>query len=60
MEILNELLRERNQCSDPLWRIQESKYGGRGLFAVRNITAGEVIFKDFPSVIGLYFVCCCH
>ncbi|XP_050307381.1 SET domain-containing protein SmydA-8-like [Anthonomus grandis grandis] len=37
---------------NPSWLIQESSLGGFGVFATRDIEAGEVIFQDFPVILG--------
>lgn len=34
------------------WRIARSPLGGRGMFATRDIPAGELIFTDAPLLIG--------
>lgn len=37
--------------SDP-WTLKKSPFGGVGIFATRNIAAGEVIFRDLPIILG--------
>lgn len=37
---------------DQAWQISDSPLSGRGLFARRNIAAGEIIFKDHALVSG--------
>ncbi|XP_020286985.1 protein msta-like [Pseudomyrmex gracilis] len=48
-------LRENNLLRDELsrlWTIEHSSLGGRGMFATRDIRAGELIFTDAPLLIG--------
>lgn len=57
MDELNELicvhLKSKSLfCGQPLWTIKDSKISGRGLFATRDISSGEVIFKDHTLIIG--------
>lgn len=34
------------------WALKKSPLGGVGVFATRNIDAGEVIFRDLPIILG--------
>lgn len=34
------------------WQIENSKLGGRGMFATRDIEQGELIYVDAPLVVG--------
>ncbi|XP_020707730.2 SET domain-containing protein SmydA-8-like [Athalia rosae] len=46
---------ERNQLSNGearTWTVQKSPLGGRGLFAVRDIAVGELLYVDAPLVVG--------
>ncbi|KAK9510191.1 hypothetical protein O3M35_005028 [Rhynocoris fuscipes] len=53
MDDLNVLLRERNGYdSNALWIIKSCSYCDRGMFATRDIRAGELVFKDRPTVVG--------
>ncbi|KAF5300318.1 hypothetical protein FQA39_LY11175 [Lamprigera yunnana] len=57
MKSLNHLLDDHLKSNniyedDPCWVIRQSKLSGRGLFAKRDINAGEVIFKDNTLIIG--------
>ncbi|XP_066138840.1 SET domain-containing protein SmydA-8-like [Euwallacea fornicatus] len=55
---LNETIRaflERHHLLDgnpPGWEIRQSETGGFGVFVTRNFDVGEVVFKDFPVIIG--------
>lgn len=52
-ELLKSHLRENNLLQDDgLWIVDHSPLGGRGLFARRDIRAGELIFTDVPLLIG--------
>lgn len=53
-ELLELHLRENNLLQDEsrLWTIKHSPLGGRGMFATRDIRAGELIFTDAPLLIG--------
>ncbi|KAM0736515.1 SET domain-containing protein SmydA-8, isoform A [Formica fusca] len=54
MELLEAYLRENNLAQDEsrVWTIECSPLGGRGMFATRDIRAGELIFTDVPLLIG--------
>ncbi|KAL6429681.1 hypothetical protein ACFW04_007537 [Cataglyphis niger] len=54
MELLKTHLRENNLVQDEsqTWTIKCSPLGGRGMFATRDIRAGELIFIDVPLLIG--------
>jgi len=52
-ELLKSHLRENNLLQEPKsWIIDRSSLGGRGIFATRDIRAGELIFTDVPLLIG--------
>ncbi|XP_011167732.2 SET domain-containing protein SmydA-8 [Solenopsis invicta] len=53
-ELLKSHLRENNLLQDRLrsWIVDRSPLGGRGLFATRDIQAGELIFTDVPLLMG--------
>ncbi|KAL6263575.1 hypothetical protein P5V15_006364 [Pogonomyrmex californicus] len=54
-ELLKSHLRENNLLQDELsssWVVDRSPLGGRGIFATRDIQAGELIFTDIPMLIG--------
>ncbi|XP_066256771.1 SET domain-containing protein SmydA-8-like isoform X2 [Euwallacea similis] len=38
--------------NSPGWEIRQSDTGGFGVFATRDFDVGEVVFKDFPVIIG--------
>ncbi|KMR04866.1 protein isoform b [Lasius niger] len=54
MELLESHLRENNLAQDEprSWTIERSPLEGRGMFATRDIRAGELIFTDVPLLIG--------
>ncbi|RZC35988.1 SET domain containing protein [Asbolus verrucosus] len=45
---------ERNSLTTdtPPWEIKKSDLGGFGVFATRPIETGELIFKDYPVILG--------
>lgn len=53
-ELLKSYLRENNLLQDERrsWIVDCSPLGGRGIFATRDIQAGELIFTDVPLLIG--------
>lgn len=54
-ELLKSHLRENKLLQDEQprsWIVDRSPLGGRGVFATRNIRAGELIFTDVPLLIG--------
>ncbi|XP_011703599.1 PREDICTED: protein msta, isoform B isoform X2 [Wasmannia auropunctata] len=53
-ELLKTHLRENNLLQDEprSWIVDRSPLGGRGVFATRDIRAGELIFTDVPLLIG--------
>ncbi|EFN87850.1 Protein msta, isoform B [Harpegnathos saltator] len=53
-ELLQFHLRENNLPQDESrsWRIERSPLGGRGMFAMRDIQPGELIFMDVPLLLG--------
>ncbi|XP_011880733.1 PREDICTED: protein msta, isoform B-like isoform X2 [Vollenhovia emeryi] len=54
-ELLKSHLRENNlwtQDEPRSWTVGRSPLGGRGLFAMRDVRAGELIFTDVPLLIG--------
>ncbi|XP_072742952.1 SET domain-containing protein SmydA-8 isoform X1 [Anoplolepis gracilipes] len=54
IELLESHLRENNLAQDKprSWAIECSPLGGRGIFATRDIQAGELIYTDVPLLIG--------
>lgn len=57
IDITNKLLIEHLKDHDlyeenPSWIIKESIHGKRGVFATRNIDAGEIIYRDKPIIDG--------
>lgn len=53
IELLESHLRENNIAQGSrLWSIEYSPLEGRGMFATRDIQAGELIFTDIPLLIG--------
>ncbi|KAL0099781.1 hypothetical protein PUN28_019890 [Cardiocondyla obscurior] len=53
-ELLKYHLRKNNLLPDESrsWTVNYSPLGGRGIFATRDIQAGELIFTDVPLLIG--------
>ncbi|XP_071635897.1 SET domain-containing protein SmydA-8 isoform X1 [Temnothorax longispinosus] len=53
-DLLKSHLRENSLLQDEprSWTVDRSLLGGRGLFATRDIRAGELIFTDVPLLIG--------
>ena len=45
---------ERNSLyvENPPWEIRKSDLGGFGVFAARSIETGELIFRDYPIILG--------
>ncbi|XP_011261742.1 SET domain-containing protein SmydA-8 isoform X2 [Camponotus floridanus] len=53
IELLESHLRKNNIVQESRsWSIEYSPLGGRGMFATRDIQAGELIFTDVPLLIG--------
>ncbi|XP_054088498.1 SET domain-containing protein SmydA-8 isoform X1 [Zeugodacus cucurbitae] len=56
------------QESEPNWTVAHSDVAGRGVFATRDIAAGELLFRECPLVVGptarkgsiLNTCVCCH
>ncbi|XP_004529471.1 protein msta isoform X1 [Ceratitis capitata] len=56
------------QDSEPNWTVAHSDVAGRGVFATRDIAAGELLFRECPLVVGptarkgsiLNTCVCCH
>ncbi|XP_064213006.1 SET domain-containing protein SmydA-8 [Tribolium castaneum] len=46
------LERKSLAIEDAPWEIKKSELGGFGVFATRAIEVGELIFKDFPVILG--------
>ncbi|XP_072380487.1 SET domain-containing protein SmydA-8-like isoform X1 [Diabrotica undecimpunctata] len=51
--VLSDYLKKKS-CStvEPAWIIKKSTLGGFGIFSKRDIQAGEVIFIDYPIILG--------
>ncbi|RZF39017.1 hypothetical protein LSTR_LSTR008607 [Laodelphax striatellus] len=43
-------------CVSSSWTVGKSKFGGRGLFATRDIQPSELIFVDIPIILAPYNV----
>lgn len=43
---------EESSIGNAPWDLGDSPLGGVGVFATKNIKAGELIFEDFPVVLG--------
>lgn len=50
--ILNHLNSKNLSKHEILWRVDSSAVDGRGLFANKNIFINEIIFEDYPLLLG--------
>ncbi|XP_013113020.2 SET domain-containing protein SmydA-8 isoform X2 [Stomoxys calcitrans] len=68
--LIDEHLGVKNLDKNPSWKVLDSPISGRGVFASRDIAAGEIILRDVALLAGpktndtanvnTCALCCCH
>ncbi|CAH2011324.1 unnamed protein product [Acanthoscelides obtectus] len=52
-DIINAFLKRRQiLVEDAPWKVRESPLGGLGIFAEHDLNPGDIIYRDYPVILG--------